>query len=469
MRVDIGEASHPLPEIAPGTPVDVIICGTIRHASHSRSGGWQYRAQPRELSCPRERRVDESAFLTHVVQPLVANRLSVAVHLCVESDAAHSILACAVRAWAVPSAVHELFTDALMRLLVPEWRLTTSHPIHAPPVRQAFEADDQFSRLGKCFAAASMSRRRRHRGSPPPPGLYVRTRPDAYWFGAISLPALDVVSLRVRILRVSPGSPAWPDQGKKPVSLHRFHFASTCDVYRGPTECSIVDDQAAVVPQRHAKAYFLGKHGCGAEQKDTSTNSSQSLSCEWRAKGKNGGRVLPGETRGRKWSEAAFTDELRACGVPLLIFPFPVRLDRHSLPPELLPSPGGDPGGTGTGASTRDRCQKLSDTYGVDYGRSDYGQLREAVQAKAPLPPGETKRSLRMWWHDQGCRTSPQKGQAALVAANHSRPVERRTSHNEPPRAGNWTAAAASGGLRLLPKGLRVRVPAQLVALGDGC
>ena len=153
------------------------------------------------------RPTDAPSLRRHVVEPL--SRLSkVSVFVCV--DRHNTSFASQALSWAETRAVH---VDR-----------------HAP---------NQLERLRGCF----------ERTVPENFALYVRTRPDAFWYGPLAVTTVDAISIRSRILFVPHGQHTVPEQA----------LSWRCSVYRGPLRCSLLDDQFALVPARFREAFFLGK------------------------------------------------------------------------------------------------------------------------------------------------------------------------------------------------------------------
>ena len=164
---------------------------------------------------------------------------------------------------------------------------------------------NQFERLEDCFNA---SRRVGHAGagkgepSSKDFDLYIRLRPDAVWYEPISIPSTSHVSLRARIL-------ALPDPGATPL-MHAQIMSLSCQRVVGPTECTVFDDQFAIVPQRFATRFFA--------------------SYRWYLPGvcpePTARPVCPEQLEGHFPIEGHFSRGLMQCGLPILLHPFGLRL-----------------------------------------------------------------------------------------------------------------------------------------------
>ena len=226
------------------------------------------------------RPTDATAFRRFVIEPLRQGGGVVAVFACLESN--RSRFARTVASW-------------------PETRL----PVYT------VQATDQFDRLGQCFSRTVESETF---------DLYIRTRPDALWYGPIAVPTLDAVTARARILFVPGGTVAVPEQ----------LMAWRCEVFRGPTRCSLLDDQLAMVPWRYRNAYFLGTctapHAAGECPAGAWTRDR---AIELQRRGEHGASdplLFPA------YQENTVTARLRACGVPVRIAPSPQYLAVGVMP-----------------------------------------------------------------------------------------------------------------------------------------
>ena len=228
---------------------------------------------------PGRRPTDAAAFRRFAIEPLRQGAGVVAVFACLESN--RSRFAKAVTSW-------------------PETRL----PIYTG------QATDQFARLAHCFS---------HSVEPETFDLYVRTRPDALWYGRIVVPTLDAVTARARILFVPGGTVAVPEQ----------LMAWRCEVFRGPTRCSLLEDQFALVPWRHRKAYFLGTCAAPRAGECPAGAWTRDAAIELQRRGE---RRASDPLLFPAYQENTITARLRACGVPVQIAPSPQYLAWGVLP-----------------------------------------------------------------------------------------------------------------------------------------
>ena len=198
---------------------------------------------------------------------------------------------------------------------------------HWPRTRAFFDKVDytefqyQFVRLELCWRRVKMSKK--------PYAFYVRTRPDSVWQAPLTLPTIDSVVVRVREIMLAPGEHVTQQQmsvqctyapgrndGRDPYAAIARQSVIHGSAGRAGG-CYLVDDQFAIVPRRHAQAYFIGGGADSTQRYEEASCTSflHEASCS----------LLPMVgARLNGTGEFRLTERLQHHCTPVLVYPIPV-------------------------------------------------------------------------------------------------------------------------------------------------